>query len=319
MDLVDGVFVLLVVPVTTKDRIWNLQDGMINKKMCKKSEELSIDNAEAQQEEFLKIGRFAVGELNIQIPIIFPAVDSVALLHHIKKELDMWIHRTHSSLKPETDCTAAPLILIMNSAISSTERLTSPRCQLTNRAPQPWVRNWYRSFAFPSSSVGSFFRMSGNAKSFPCDAQGRPILRWTNIKVENAKSVTFSGAMSRAGTMRIEIQPDTTIHLWGEDNFYDEESEPDDEWHQIYAGPLNMEFNYKALKEFRVARGFTQKEVADAIGANVRTYQKWEGKNSTPDGHYLLRIMNWLQIDDVQDLIFYREPSSGRTEDEDQS
>ena len=80
-----------------------------------------------------------------------------------------------------------------------------------------------------------------------------------------------------------------------------------------------MEFNYKALKEFRVARGFTQKEMADAIGANVRTYQKWEGKNSTPDGHYLLRIMNWLQIDDVQDLIFYREPSSAQTEDEDQS
>ena len=166
------------------------------------------------------------------------------------------------------------------------------------------------------SRHGSEFVCKGN---FPCDVQGRPILRWTNIKVENAKSITFSGAMSRAGTLRIEIQPDTTIHLWGEDNFYDEESEPDDAWHQIYAGPLNMEFNYKALKEFRVARGFTQKEVADAIGANVRTYQKWEGKNSTPDGHYLLRIMNWLQIDDVQDLIFYREPSSGRNEDEDQS
>ena len=156
------------------------------------------------------------------------------------------------------------------------------------------------------SRHGSEYICKGN---FPCDAQGRPILRWTNIKVENAKSITFSGAMSRAGTLKIEIQPSTTIHLFGRENFYDEEAEPDNEWHQIYAGPLNMEFDYRALKEFRVARGFTQKEVADAIGANVRTYQKWESQNSTPDGHFLLRIMNWLQIDDVQDLIFYREPS----------
>lgn len=162
------------------------------------------------------------------------------------------------------------------------------------------------------SRHGSEFVCKGN---FPCDAKGRPIMRWTSIKVENAKSITFSGAMSRAGTLRIEIQPDTTIHLLGEDNLYDEESAPDDEWHQIYAGPQNMEFNYKALKEFRVARGFTQKEVADAIGANIRTYQKWEGSSSTPDGHYLLRIMNWLQIDDVQDLIFYRGPNFAKTED----
>ena len=71
---------------------------------------------------------------------------------------------------------------------------------------------------------------------------------------------------------------------------------------------MNMEFDYNALKEYRKARGFTQKEVADAIGANARTYQKWENNESTPDGHYLLRIMNWLQIEDVQSLIKYREP-----------
>lgn len=156
------------------------------------------------------------------------------------------------------------------------------------------------------SRHGSEYICKGN---FPCDDQGRPILRWTNIKVDNAKSITFSGEMSRAGTMRIEIQPSTTIYLLGEGNDFHREAEPDDVWYQIYAGPLNMEFNYMALKEFRVARGFTQKEVADAIGANVRTYQKWESNNSIPDGHYLLRIMNWLQIEDVQDLIIYKEPS----------
>lgn len=47
----------------------------------------------------------------------------------------------------------------------------------------------------------------------------------------------------------------------------------------------------------------TQAEVAEAIGTSVRTYQKWENGNTTPDGHNLLRIMNWLDIRDVQDLI----------------
>ena len=166
----------------------------------------------------------------------------------------------------------------------------------------------YRPFV--QYGVEYFFR-SGTAYTckghFPCDKKGSPILRWTNIKIENAKSITFNGEKSCAGTLTIEISSTTTIHLLG-DSRLDTETELDDEWYQVYAGPLNMEFDYNALKEYRKARGFTQKEVADAIGANARTYQKWENNESTPDGHYLLRIMNWLQIEDVQSLIKYREP-----------
>lgn len=144
----------------------------------------------------------------------------------------------------------------------------------------------------------------------PCDDDGNPILKWIGVRVDNPKSIRFNGAFSRAGTLDIELLPNTSIFFWGEDNFFDSEdpTEPDDEWHQIYAGPLNMEFNYQALKAYRKAAGMTQKEVADAVGANVRTYQKWESKESVPDGHYLLRIMNWLQIEDVQDLIIYADP-----------
>jgi DNA-binding transcriptional regulator YiaG len=143
---------------------------------------------------------------------------------------------------------------------------------------------------------------------FPCDDEGNPILRWTSIRVSNAMQISFSGQRSQSGTLEIEITPKTTIHLYGYDNYVTDDQESDDEWHQIYAGPLNMEFNYQALKAHRKAAGMTQKEVADAVGANVRTYQKWESKDSVPDGHYLLRIMNWLQIEDVQDLISYTTP-----------
>ena len=145
--------------------------------------------------------------------------------------------------------------------------------------------------------------------NFPCDGKGRPILRWTNIRVENAKDIRFTGVLSQAGAIIIDLQPNTTIHLLGMDNFADEDWEPDNEWHQIYAGPMNMELDHEALKFYRQQLGMTQKEVADAIGANVRTLQKWESGTSEPDGHFLLRLMNWLQIEDVQDLITYRMPT----------
>ena len=76
-------------------------------------------------------------------------------------------------------------------------------------------------------------------------------------------------------------------------------------WMQVYAGPQTMTFNYKVMKERRKALGYTQKQVADAVQTNVRTYQKWESGETTPDGYYLLRILNWLDIRDVTQVIEY--------------
>ena len=76
-------------------------------------------------------------------------------------------------------------------------------------------------------------------------------------------------------------------------------------WLQVYAGPQTMTFNYKIMKERRKALGYTQKQVAEAIQTNVRTYQKWENGETTPDGYYLLRLLNWLDIHDVTQVIKY--------------
>ena len=59
---------------------------------------------------------------------------------------------------------------------------------------------------------------------------------------------------------------------------------------------MATEFDYEALQNYRNVLGLKQQEVADAIGANVRTYQKWESGDTTPDGTNLLRLMNWLNI-----------------------
>lgn len=153
--------------------------------------------------------------------------------------------------------------------------------------------------------------------NFPCDKNGSPILKWTTIRVVNPVSVEFSAEKSRCGELRINLGPKTIIHardFYTDDDSIDDEVSEEDEtleddeplmWRQIYAGPQTMEFNNKALKDYRIVRGMTQSEVAEAIGASVRTYQKWERGDSIPDGHYLLRLMNWLQIEDVQSLIKY--------------
>lgn len=38
----------------------------------------------------------------------------------------------------------------------------------------------------------------------------------------------------------------------------------------------------EALKAWRKAYGLTQKEAADRLGANLRTYQNWEAGVNTP-------------------------------------
>jgi len=139
--------------------------------------------------------------------------------------------------------------------------------------------------------------------TFPCDRNGKPIMKWIGLRVKNAKSISCSQDKSSRGRLYVEITPYTTIHAL---NCYNGEGD-EDYWYQIYAGPRNMEFAYDVLKESRKRLNYTQQDVADAVGASVRTYQKWESGDTTPDGHYLLRLLNWLDIRDVQDAVWYVE------------
>lgn len=161
---------------------------------------------------------------------------------------------------------------------------------------------------------GTYFVMGDREIScrghFPCDDNGSLILKWTTLKICNPKTVTFDAECSRNGKLTIELHPNTTIHFLVP---LEESNDGNDEmgakclreWCQVYAGPLTMSFDSDALRTFRMACNMTQREVADAIGTSVRTYQKWERGETVPDGHNLLRLMNWLQIDSVQHLIKY--------------
>ena len=137
---------------------------------------------------------------------------------------------------------------------------------------------------------------------FPCDSHGSPIMKWIGIKATNIKSVRCECKKSEPGRLWIEITPSTVIHVL---NFYNDANDTEDYWYQVYAGPKTMQFDYTILKERRKKLGFTQQDVADAVETTVRTYQKWESGETTPDGHFLIRLLNWLDIPDIQNAIEY--------------
>ncbi len=127
-------------------------------------------------------------------------------------------------------------------------------------------------------------------------------MKWIGIRAKNIGKITCNCEKSQKGNLTIEITPTSVIHLL---NVYNRSDDEEDTWYQIYAGPLCMEFDFPMLKRRRKMLNMTQQEVADAIGATVRTYQKWENGETTPDGHFLLRLMNWLDIPDAQSVVSY--------------
>lgn len=145
---------------------------------------------------------------------------------------------------------------------------------------------------------------------FPCDEDNNPVVRWIGVDIRNAASVTssYESKNELECHMIVELTPKTVIRAQipaERDKVGNPIEEAGMQWIQVYAGPQTMDFNYKVIKERRIELGYTQQQVADAVCANVRTYQKWESGETTPDGYYLLKILNWLDIPNINDVITY--------------
>lgn len=151
--------------------------------------------------------------------------------------------------------------------------------------------------------IGEYVRRSGNILefegTFPCDENGQPIMRWIGLKVKNAAAIWTKVNDRLKGSLYIEITPKTSV--WGM-NCWKYEDDGTDDWYELYIAPQLMEFDNEAIKKSRKQQKLTQQQVADAIGATLRTYQKWESGTTTPDCRYLLRLMNALDIKEIQQL-----------------
>lgn len=140
---------------------------------------------------------------------------------------------------------------------------------------------------------------------FPCDSSNKPILEWIGVWIENAAYVQATNCYSMSDTPTLEkelhigLAPDTKIYM---PNIYNS-SNCGDTWYPIYFGPLVMEFDKDVLKFYRKRIDVTQRALADAVGVQLRTYQKWEKGETIPDGYNLIRLMNYLNIESVQDFV----------------
>ncbi|OME78747.1 hypothetical protein BK120_23750 [Paenibacillus sp. FSL A5-0031] len=146
------------------------------------------------------------------------------------------------------------------------------------------------------SRDGQKFSVKG---TFPCDDSGQPILRWIGIRIKNPVRVWANVNNRLKGELFIQTGPSTAI--WGL-NCWGEHEDGTDAWYPLQIGPQLMEFDNEELRRIRNREGYTQKEVADAIGSSVRSYQKWEAGETAPDSHNLLRLMNVLDIRDTKEL-----------------
>lgn len=178
----------------------------------------------------------------------------------------------------------------------------TPRCLLTAYNEQLVKMGFEPILYKPVSGPvrrGNTFWCKGH---FPTDDNGNVITEWTSLEVKVPKSMTFNGKKSSCDGWEIELAPETSIRE--RSRTYDEYGNPlkDYFYINIYAGPLLMEFDNEALKNYRLYREYTQEELAAAVGTTKRTYIKWESGEGKPYGDHLMRLINWLNIESVQHL-----------------
>lgn len=160
---------------------------------------------------------------------------------------------------------------------------------------------------------------------FPFDDKGKIISRWIGVWCENDVNPTQkdlaetgkhnhqiakrdkSGPILRV-TLKIKLGPDSLVfaakHIVVGHNMFGEE-QTTDLWEQIYVGPKKMEFNYQTISEKRESMNLSLKQVSEATNINVRTLQRIENNESTPDGLNLIKLMDYLGIKNYDSLIIH--------------
>ena len=157
----------------------------------------------------------------------------------------------------------------------------------------------------PYVGFNEYFIRSGKeilmGGELPVDNDGNIVRRWLLVNIENEKYINTYVDQEKPLLVEIHIGLDINTKIYIA-NIYNSEND-DDVWYPIYFGPRVMSFNSETLKYYRNRLDLTQQELADAVGVKLRTYQKWEKGDTIPDGYNLIRLMNYLDIDSVQEFV----------------
>ena len=165
----------------------------------------------------------------------------------------------------------------------------------------------FQGLSFDKEEKTQYVDISGY---FPIDPEDNIILEWTGVWLENVGSYElldeqvvydeddffFMSNMAGDGLrkLRIKVNPNSRVFLLsrqkGPDGVYH------NFWKQIFAGSCVSKFSFKPIIEAREQLKLSQKEVADLADINLRSYQRMEAGESTPDGLALISLMSLLDI-----------------------
>lgn len=135
--------------------------------------------------------------------------------------------------------------------------------------------------------------VSGNLPFNPETNELEP--SWILLWINNASKIYVEKGNSSDLRINVHIalQPDTFVYQY-----------IDDTWEQLYVGPTEMYFDLEAIRSKRKELKYTQDEVANIIGVSVRSYRYFEEGRYVPNGLQLIRLMNLLNFNDFEALIY---------------
>ena len=91
---------------------------------------------------------------------------------------------------------------------------------------------------------------------FPCDGEGKPVMKWIGVKVENEEYIHCKGNFNKE--LRIGIKPTTKIYML---NIYNKDGDERNIWWPIYFGSAVTEFNSWAFKFYRERGGLLKSKL----------------------------------------------------------
>lgn len=131
---------------------------------------------------------------------------------------------------------------------------------------------------------------------FPCGKDGKPVMKWINLKIHKESEIYCEMEKSKEGMLTVIINPETSIDL------IDCSDNNSRTFINVYRGPKNLAMDGNKLRMRRKSLKYTQSDVANAIGVSTKTIQNWESGILIPDGLNLIKLMNWLDINDISEI-----------------
>lgn len=185
--------------------------------------------------------------------------------------------------------------------------------KIDNKTPKNFLYNYNMAreldgqkpivFSVIDTGDADYFVREGNKiivkGPFPCDEENNPCMKYIGVRVENGEYIKMIGKDNSIMEKILEIglNSRTNVYIL---NIYNDEDETKNIWYPVYIGPSNAVFDSSMIKRSRTSLNMTQNEVAESIGVNIRTYQKWESGKNVPIACYLMKLMNLFDIKSEQ-------------------